>query len=163
MALDENRGNVRQPDATGLARSRTSKNQPCGNPLGSWVGANKISKRKMLAARLVLFELHAALINKPIEPRPTATTVPTQKPSASARPRIPTPRASTHTYGMLTRNVANHSDNAATSLPPMIDRRETGVTSNVSSVPRSRSPLIPSALTTRVARTRRQLQTAGRG
>ena len=53
-------------DATGLARSSTSKNHPCGRPLGSWVGANKISSRKMLAATLVLFELHRPLINNPM-------------------------------------------------------------------------------------------------
>ena len=49
--------------------------------------------------------------------------------------------------------MANHIVSAAMSLPAMIERRETGVTSRLSRVPRSRSPLMPSALTTSVTST----------
>ena len=35
MTLDEQRGDVRQPGSHRIGSQQTSKNQPCGNPLGS--------------------------------------------------------------------------------------------------------------------------------
>jgi hypothetical protein len=54
---------------------------------------------------------------------------------------------------MLTTYAANHSVKPAINLPARMARRDTGVTSRLSNVSRSRSPLIPSAVTTRVSST----------
>jgi hypothetical protein len=80
-----------------------------------------------------------------------ASSVPTTKLAASVVPVTPRLRARNHAYGTSTAYAASHSESAASSFAPASWRRETGVTSRLSSVPRSRSPLIASAPTSRVS------------
>ena len=136
-----------------MSRTSRSPSQPCRAPAGSWVGAKRASSRKRLPARLTRFDPASPLTTSPSAASPTASTVPTSRPSNNAGTTTETPRPSTQTYGTATRKAANHSESAASSLPTAIWLRGAGVSSRVSSVARSRSPLIPSAPSTIVTST----------
>ena len=81
----------------------------------------------------------------PSEARKTASSVPTTTPVTTASPTIPTPRPRNQTYGIVTRTRPARARARPSSFPSVISSRGTGVRSRLSSVPRSRSPLIVSA------------------
>ncbi len=140
------------PEASGFTRVSRSPAQVFGIP-GSWVGASSASRTNRLTARLDLFDSETVLTSSATPVSPAATRLPTSAISSTAWPVAAVERPSTHRYGRLTTTQPAHSVSVLTSLPSAMSRRRTGVSSSVSSVCRSRSPLTASAPATIVAST----------
>ena len=93
------------------------------------------------------------LTTMPSEANAIVSSAPTNAPDSTASANSPEPMRSAQTYGNEMSSTTGQIESAASNLPMAIWRGGNGVSSNVSSVPRSRSPLRASALTSRLIAT----------
>ena len=93
------------------------------------------------------------LTSSPNPPNAMASKVPSPNVQSRPAPRMLSPLPRTMTYGSDSTSATGHGERAATNLAKTICRRLAGERSRGSSVPRSRSPLMLSAPTTRLSRT----------
>ena len=98
-----------------------------------------------LINKLVRLEFDLMLTIIPSAVKAAAGMLPMSAPHSNAWPNTGSPRASTAIYGIERMNAAGQRENAARYLPNTICLRLVGVSSNASSVARSRSPLMLSA------------------